>query len=291
MYKDKKVACVVLNYNDADQTTDFVRSAQECKLIDYIIVVDNCSSDDSFQLLSALATDKIIVRETNKNGGYGFGNNYGANIASNEFNAEYIIISNPDVKFETRLVQKCIDVFVEHSDAAVVTGTQVNGFTNEKLVNCAWRIPTYTDYLSCSLLLLNRLTYYRYRFDKSTRIVSVGCVPGAFLMVDAKKFHDIGGYDERIFLFCEESTLGFKISQHGYKTYLLNNEYYYHYHSTSIKKSIPKELSRHKMVLQSRLFYIKNYLQVSKLKLLVAMVIFGISTFEYKVLYTARNRK
>lgn len=288
MYKNKIISCVVLNYNDAAQTIEFVQSMLNSHFIDSFVIVDNCSTDDSYNQLIMLQTDRVIVKKTEKNGGYGYGNNFGVNVAKNVTNADYVIISNPDVKFDDETVGKTVDVFFQKSNAAVVSAIQINGYTNKEIFNYAWNIPSYYDYLYCSLLLLNRLTRKRISVDKSMPAKSVGCVPGAFLVVDVEKFISLGGYDERVFLFCEESMLGYKIQQKGYKTYLLTNNYYYHFHSTSIKKSIPKEISRHKMVLRSREFYINNYLKVSCFKKKLAKFVFSLSMLEYRLLYMLR---
>lgn len=43
-----KIACIVLNYKDSKTTGDYVRFAKNLAFYDYIIVVDNCSPDDSY---------------------------------------------------------------------------------------------------------------------------------------------------------------------------------------------------------------------------------------------------
>ena len=289
MYRDKITACVVLNYNDFVQTSAFIESLSGYHALDYIIVVDNCSTDQSFDMLSKYESDRVIIRQSQKNGGYGYGNNYGVSIAKNEYAADYIFISNPDVRFGESIISSFIDAFLMDNNIAVVSAMQINGYSNKEIKNCCWRIPTYGDYLRSSLLMLGRLNDHRYDLDRSKEMQEVGCVPGAFLAVDADKFALIGGYDERIFLFCEESTLGYKVKQYGFKTVILTNQYYYHYHSTSIKKSVPKELSRHKMILRSRMFYISNYLQVSKFKQNMARFIFKCSVAEYALLYFVKK--
>ena len=42
-----KTGIVVLNYNDAQETINFVNEINSFKVLDYICVVDNCSTDDS----------------------------------------------------------------------------------------------------------------------------------------------------------------------------------------------------------------------------------------------------
>ena len=46
-----KIACIVLNYKDSKTTEEYVRFAKNLAFYDYIIVVDNCSPDDSYERL------------------------------------------------------------------------------------------------------------------------------------------------------------------------------------------------------------------------------------------------
>ena len=61
------IDCVVLNYNDADTTIDMIQHIQNYDIIDHIVVVDNCSTDDSLDRLKMLSDEKIIVLSSNKN--------------------------------------------------------------------------------------------------------------------------------------------------------------------------------------------------------------------------------
>ena len=291
MYRNKSLACVVLNYNDSDQTSEFVKKISSIDCLDAIIVVDNNSTDDSYSKLLSYDGGKIKVVKTQKNGGYGYGNNFGAKIAKFQVGADYTVISNPDVQFDEKLVISIIDAFIGDKSLAVVSSIQKNGYTGQELENCGWRIPTYWDYLSSSLIMINKLTSkQRYiNINKNEKIQYVECVPGAFLVVDSDKFFQAGGYDESIFLFCEESILGYRIHEIGYNTAILTNMYYNHFHSTSIKKSIPQELARHKLVLKSRKKYIEKYLNVSWIKRILASIVFFCSVIEYKFLYMIKK--
>ena len=44
----EKCSCVILNYNDADTTIDLVERIEGYDLLWQIIIVDNCSTDDSW---------------------------------------------------------------------------------------------------------------------------------------------------------------------------------------------------------------------------------------------------
>lgn len=288
MYLNHKIACVVLNYNDSDQVLEFLSNIYKFELIDNIIVVDNCSTDGSFSRLKKANSLKVSVWKSEFNGGYGYGNNYGVKIAKDKFHSDIAFICNPDIRFDVDLLKSIVKVFDSNPIVAVCSAIQINGFTNKRIDRLAWKIPTYFSYLASSLYIVNKL-YNKNSYNYSKNETTVECVPGAFLAVDIDKFISCGGYDERVFLFCEESILGFKMKNCGYKTILLTDKNYYHFHSTSIKKSIPKEMYRHRLLLNSRLFYIDNYLNVSIIKHWFAKLIFSISMIEFWIIFKIRS--
>ena len=55
------VGCVVLNFNDSKTTIKLLNRMKNMKSIDVIVVVDNCSTDDSFSVLKQYTSKKIQV--------------------------------------------------------------------------------------------------------------------------------------------------------------------------------------------------------------------------------------
>ena len=65
----------------------------------FFIVVDNRSKNESESILNDKyhENSKVDFIVSDINGGYSYGNNYGAKYALNKYNSEYIIVANPDV--------------------------------------------------------------------------------------------------------------------------------------------------------------------------------------------------
>ena len=91
------VGCVVLNYNDSKTTIELINRIEKMDSIDVVVIVDNNSTDDSFSVLKQYASEKIHVIQSDKNGGYGYGNNCGIEFIKKNYDCDYIIIANPDV--------------------------------------------------------------------------------------------------------------------------------------------------------------------------------------------------
>ena len=78
-----KICCIILNYNDAATAMGLADEIRGYPCLDSIVLVDNCSTDDSWEQLKTLRhTDKVHVLRTEENGGYGMGNQAGINYAS-----------------------------------------------------------------------------------------------------------------------------------------------------------------------------------------------------------------
>lgn len=266
----EKCCCLILNYNDACTTERLTNYIKDFCCFSFILIVDNMSTDDSYQKLLSLRSNKIIVIQTNMNGGYGFGNNFGVNYALNELGCSYVLIANPDVIFEESCVNAMIHVLRHNKNIGIVAPTQLD--INRNIINeRAWKIPSALKY---AFTFTNRGmsiadTHYSNDYFSQENVI-VDCVPGALLMVNAKLFISIGGYDIDMFLYCEEDTIGYKMKTHGLSTCLLTKETYIHEHSISISKSIKSIETQRKLINKNKLYFMKKYLKANLIEVCIA---------------------
>lgn len=258
-----KCGCVILNYNDSQTTIRLLKMIYSYNNIDEIIIVDNCSTDDSYVLLSKYSGKKISVLRTKKNGGYGYGNNVGINYAKNVKKCKYVLLSNPDVIFDEELVSIMIDKLCE-LDGGCISAIQ-NDIFNNPIKDIAWKIPKPFEY-SVTNTRLSKFFNYNYKKSYFTNkdVVQVDCLPGAMLMFDTEKFEKSGGYDENMFLYCEEVAIACRLKEKGYKSYLLLNYNYRHEHSVSIDKTIASKRRQLELIQNNRIYVMQKYLDASK---------------------------
>lgn len=267
-----KCSCVVLNYNDSDTVIEFIQRIRDYKNIENIVIVDNMSTDESFERLSNLYREesKINILQTDENKGYGYGNNYGVSYVYKTFEDKYTLISNPDVIFSEEMLNDLLDA-IDNNNVSVVSGVQ---FTKEnvEIADKAWKVPNAFEYIfegSKLAKLFKVSSLYKEEHFKSV-LSRVDCVPGAMLLVNTKDFLDIGGYDDRMFLYCEETTLGYKLMKAELSTLLVNNAGYIHIGSTSTGKELATKKAQKRLIYNSRLFFLKNYLRVNRLTYSIA---------------------
>ena len=90
-------ALVIIHYNDFTSTRNLLDNVKNYKSLDYVLVVDNCSTDDSFDKLLKFTKKKVEVVRTSKNNGYSAAINYGCKYLIEKFGKLNLIISNSDV--------------------------------------------------------------------------------------------------------------------------------------------------------------------------------------------------
>ncbi len=271
----KKVACIIVNYNDSLRTKKLVENIQFFGSIDFIIVVDNCSSDNSCSVLETIKSDKYYFIKSPRNGGYGAGNNCGARKAF-DLGADYILIANPDVCFSNECVLHMEQTMADNPSCAIVGAKEV------KLGTWAWRYTSaFYDVLSTSLFfnkILKKRCYPKEYFSNKD-CVEADVIPGCFLLVDLTKFLEVGGYDESIFLYEEEKTLYCKFKNRYVSIVDLCVEYE-HNHVESHSYTLKSMLLGKKRLIAGRLTFLKYYRNFNSLQLLLARIFFGLTLVE-----------
>ena len=95
-----------------------------------------------------------------------------------------------------------------------------------------------------------------------------------FIADDFKKtFETIGGYDEDMFLYCEETMLGCKMKAAGFATYCCSDVSYIHMHDVSISRSIASTVRQKKIMLNSHHLLLKKYLNANSFQLAIDIVV------------------
>ena len=225
----KSCCCLILNYNDSETTAKQVNEVAGYSCFDHILLVDNCSSDHSWDVLSKQAN--VIAIRAERNGGYGAGNNFGIRYAKETLGCDYVLVCNPDVVYSQQLVERLIAVMESDPTNAIVSAVQLDIHGNV-IQDKAWKLPDSSRYALTFLHsgMQKADLYYSKEYFETNSVVEVDCVPGAMLLVDAEKFLAIGGYDEEMFLYCEEDTIAFKIKCAGLRTLLVQDQSYLHQH-------------------------------------------------------------
>lgn len=276
-----RCCCIILNYNGYEETVKLLEQIKNFHFSN-ILVVDNCSNDFSYEKLIKLENKKIRVIRTKTNGGYGYGNNYGMRFAFDKLGSDTALICNPDVSFEEELIDKLNDVTREYPRAGIVSSLQHNKDDLEISMS-AWQLPEIWNYIFSVGTILSKWNsnfYYNKDYLHSSTVIPVDCVAGSLLLITREAFEQTRGYDENIFLYCEETTLGYKMKSANFCTYCRTDVSYIHMHGISISKSFSKKVSRKKLLIKSHHYVLENYMCANKLQLFVDRIVGGVATIE-----------
>lgn len=279
-----KLGLVVLNYNDAGSTVTFLNYIKAYKKIDKIVVVDNCSTDDSFSELKKKEDTNIDVIRTEANRGYAAGNNFGVRYLSEKYSPEYIIISNPDVLFDEAAVGAILE-FLEKTPDAGAVGCRMNCLSSIELP-IAWKLPRFRDCLIQDSYIIKKIFGDPLKYKKeeiNEEISKVDVLPGSMVAFKNDIFNQVGGFDEHTFLYYEENILAYKLKNAGFTNYLINTCYYDHMHSVSIDKNIASVKKRFELAFKSRLWYCKRYLYANFVQIMLLYIFYKIGIFNYLI--------
>lgn len=295
-----KTGIVVLNYNDFETTDSYINLIQNYKIIDYIIVVDNCSTDQSYGYLKNKEDEvsNLIVLKADFNNGYAAGNNIGVKYGIKKLNLDNIIISNPDIYVSEESIMKMLKLL--DKGYSLCTGIIYNydKIENTKKVasNYAWRIPTFTQMLVNTLLFSYKISriigysnYLAYNDIYTHEILDVEAVPGCFFCMTAKAFEQVNYFDERTFLFGEETILGYKMKQNKLKACVLCSAKVFHENSVTINKNIKTKSKKIQYLFQSNQLFLTEYLHVNKLQIIIYKIFFRIGIIEKSLITYIRN--
>lgn len=276
---------IVLNYNDADVTKNFVDHIKKLDNISTIIVVDNASTDDSLVKLESLRDNRTHLISTTYNGGYGYGNNIGLKYLYEHLHSKYTLIANPDTEITNEALAALEEFLSCHNEYLMVAPQMLNskGIVQK---NGYFKIPSTIKYiLSFGVLFSKFCNPFRYRnIDELSNYLDVDCLAGSLLMVDTDRMVQHCLYDENIFLYCEEIVLGLKCREAGYKAASLLNYSFKHNHSTTIKKAYSTTLQRQRLLVQSKLYVINNYFNSNIISRCLAITMSKISLFETRLI-------
>jgi GT2 family glycosyltransferase len=227
---------VVLQYNSGQVTLDCIRSIDDLeseKILKKVVVVDNCSSDDSASLVKTFIGDRddIMLLVTSENKGFAQGNNFGYVYAKKNFSPNFIILINNDIVFpQKNILSKILKIYnktsfsilgpdiIVHSDKGYVHQNPHGHYLKNREDTLK-----YINNLKDRLANLNRIklsppSINGSRFkDHYKRIGPIVLHGSAYIFSPQFINRCNKPFDERTFLYGEEAILALRAYHNGHK--------------------------------------------------------------------------
>jgi GT2 family glycosyltransferase len=259
---------VILNYNDYESVKSLVTSMRNKGINDKVCIVDNCSTDDSFEKLCMLQSDSIDVIASGRNGGYAFGNNVGCRYLKEHYGVDIIFIANPDTEFDAETIEALKDAFIKYPQYAILSATMHD--TNGNVSDRSYiYLPSFMQNLLLCFYIYNRIyrLLYSCKINCDSEVMDIDAAQGSFFAIRVDVLEKIGYFDEGTFLFYEEMCLAMKIREYNgnLKIGMLINQSYVHHHSVIIKNSM-SAMKTYKIYLNSKMYFEKTYHHIGKIR-------------------------
>ncbi len=226
-----KISIIIVNYKAARLTRQCVRGiiehAPQC--LYEVIVVDNNSDDGCLDLIQTEVIDffnnqdiplpRIELVQSSRNVGFSAGNNLGFQYAR----GEYILYLNPDTVIFSGGLDPIINYLDNHADVGVVGPKILN--PDRSIQTSCFRFPDTFFYplyrranflANFSKVIKWRKWFVMSEFDRS-EIREVDWLLGACMLVRRSAIDKVGLFDERFFLFLEDTDWCYRFWQKGFR--------------------------------------------------------------------------
>lgn len=224
---------VIVNYCSASDTLACVASiiSQSVATANDIIVVDNCSTDDSEAVLrSGLpAHAQLVVSDVN--GGYAAG----VNLALPLIEREFVLVLNPDTRFVDFSFMSALRILNERPEVGLV-GLQLI-YPDGELQYGARHFYSWLD-VALRRTPLGRIPFLQRRVDwhlmkaesQGDQPFDADWVMGTGLVIRSSLFRKIGGMNTAYFLYMEDVDLCARVWSLNYRVMCVPTARLVHHH-------------------------------------------------------------
>jgi GT2 family glycosyltransferase len=208
--RSPRVIVLILSYNGKYLLEEAISSYLENDYGNFeVVVVDNGSRDGTAEFVNKKFPDVEVLR-TEKNLGYAGGFNLGLDFAFNGRNGDYALVSNNDVKADSRMISELLRVAETDRQIGFVTG-KVYYYGR---INVLQTVGMREDPVRWRGDHIGNGEVDRGQYDE----VCERCfADDVFTLVRRRLYADIGGYDPMFFLQSEETDWQARAKKLGYR--------------------------------------------------------------------------
>jgi N-acetylglucosaminyl-diphospho-decaprenol L-rhamnosyltransferase len=250
------LSVVIVNWNVRDLLQRCVESVLSSKrsITTEIIVVDNASVDGSVEMLRAEFPQTVLIANP-ENRGFPAANNQGIAAAQ----GRYVLLLNPD----TEVLADALDALVQYMDAhpdVGLVGPQLL-HPDGQVQSSRRRYPTLaTLFFESTWLesLAPRALLRRYYVldQPDNAVLDVDWITGAAMLARREVIQQVGGMDERFFMYSEELDWCRRIKAAGWRVVYHPEARVIHYEGKSSEQAMP---ARHVNFQRSKIRYARKY--------------------------------
>jgi GT2 family glycosyltransferase len=237
MHPDRLISASIVLYNsDIVELKKVINSYAPAKNR-LLYLIDN--SPIQTDIASFLIDNKYVhYYFTGKNIGYGAGHNIAIRLAL-KYDSKYHVVLNPDLKFESSIIDKIAE-FMETDDTIAQVMPKVLNQQGELQYLCKL-LPTPMDLFFKRFLpkkyAERSLVQYQLKFADYNSQMNIPFLSGCFMFFRTSAFNFVGLFDDRFFMYAEDIDITRRIHK-VYKTLYYPEVSIVHEHKAESYKSL-----------------------------------------------------
>jgi len=229
-------ASIVTYKNNPDVLRRSIGSFLNSELDVRLFIVDNSPTNE----LRLLCTDERIAYIFNhENVGFSKGHNIALRKTMEMDSANYHLVLNPDIYFNGPTLEKLVEFMDQHRDVGLVMPKILN--PDGSVQHLCKLLPTPYNLILRRFLkfmkpeIAKHDYFYELRFADYDKIMDVPFLSGCFMFLRTSILKEIGLFDERFFMYVEDTDFTRRVHRHYRTVYFPEVHVYHHYAKGSYK--------------------------------------------------------
>ena len=250
------ISLVVFNNKPSD-LFPLLNSIVNLKIKFKLIVIDNSFEPKLKDFFASYDSNFLEYIFNNVNYGYGKGHNMGIKIGSSISN--YHLVVNPDVAINEHCVEDCIEYLENNKNIGLIMPKVL--YPDGEVQYLCKLIPTpfhliFRRFLPklLRMALKPKMDEYELKNKDYNLPMKLNNLSGCFMLMPHYVLKEIGAFDERFFMYLEDTDLSRRISKHYEAVYYPNASIIHNYEKGSYKN---KTLLKHH--LKSAILYFNKW--------------------------------
>ncbi len=269
-----RLLVLIVNYRAGALTVDCLASLEDdlrSSPGSLVVVVDGDSQDGSVELIEgAIASrgwaDWVEFVPSSENAGFAAGNNLALKHGLARLGDDavaYVFLLNPDTVVRPGAVKALLGFMDDHPDVGIAGGRSEDPDGTPQ--HCCFRFPSLANEFASNLKLgiVDRLLKRRIaRVPLADEPHQIGWVSGAVMMIRRSVIEDVGVFDDRYFLYYEETDFTLRAARAGWSCWHVPQSRVVHLvgHSSGVTKRDGPRARIPRYWFESRRYYfIKNH--------------------------------
>ncbi len=207
------VSLVLFNHK-IEEVKNLILTINGSSVVEKLILVDNSQFAIDYDF-SHLSKVRYVLK--NENLGYGKAHNIGIKLAV-EQNYNYHLVINPDIEIGDNIIENLVNFMDNNKNVGLVMPKIVYG--DGSLQYLCKKLPTPFDLIgrrflprSIKKMFQARLDGYELKHKDYDKQMDVPNLSGCFMFMRTSVLAQIGGFDERFFMYLEDTDLCRRIGE------------------------------------------------------------------------------